>query len=102
MSSPLAQLHADLLWAAQHGGEMAGEAAVQAGVHHADSAPRALANVETVNASYAGPMEAHVVASQPAGVSSRGPSLPSSSSLVDEMAETAVRVGKAAAMGAKR
>lgn len=99
MSSPLEQLHADLLWAARHGGELAGHAAVQTGVDHADSAPRALANVESVNTRFAGPLDATVTAAQPGGISPRGPVLPSSDSIVDAMAAEAVRVGHAAAMG---
>jgi len=99
--SDLAQLHADLLYAAAAGGEQAGADAVAAGVNHTDSAPRALANVESVRASFAGPLAASVTASQPRGVSRGGPSLPDPSDTADIMADTAAATG-AAAIGGRR
>ena len=101
----LTQLAADLAWAAKVGSDKAGHAAVQAGMHHADNAARALVNVEHVTSQFTGSLGATVTASQPAAetsvgaITAGGPSLPPSEGIAARMAEVAAAEGQSAISG---
>ena len=93
----LARLQADLEYAAQAGAEKAGELAVGAGVDQADSAGRALVNVESVNAQTLGPLHGVVTATSEIGT----PVLPSTAELADTMAGAAAAAGAQITLGHK-
>jgi hypothetical protein len=93
------QLALDLQHAAEFGAEQAGQAAVQAGVEHNDSALRALVNVESVNARYDGPLAASVTASQPSGLTEAGPVLPDVDGTTDVMVDAGTDAMVKALMG---
>lgn len=101
MTNPLAELHADLLHAARVGGEQAGHAAVEAGVHHNDNAGRALFNQDMVHSQFLGELDAQVTAVS-TGASPYGPSLPATDGTADVMADIAAQVGAAAALPDRR
>lgn len=93
------QLQADLAWAASGGSEQAGHAAVQRGVHHTESPPRTVLNIEHVQAHFTGALSAQVTATQEAGITAAGPILPDTAHTADLMAETATWVAQRAVMG---
>lgn len=91
--SDLDDLAADLGLASADGAQQAGHDGLRAGLHYASSGERELLGTQKLTATDDGALSGTVTATQPAGVSPRGPQIASSDKIADAMANEAASAG---------